>query len=211
MRERYSLRKSICRWVIIVWTPWAAVAEPGRFSLTQDYHIAASWRTASAALDATQRRVDLGAGELPIVVEIGHDLLHERLGLPDRPGVVAKVVRQNRQRELPWAVALVGPFEAEFGEALDLVMLAKRMPVHGHHEAVDGAFAFVSLHGNSPTRHRHGRELRDIRARVDLPDGIDQRRNVMAGIPARGRVAQFLLEIAIAHRIGIAAACRLLR
>jgi len=91
---------------------------------------------------------------------------------------------RDSQRELVRAVALVGPFEAEFGEALDLVMLAKRTPVHGHHEAVDSAFAFVSLHGNSPVRHRHGCELRDIRTFVHLPDGIDQWRDVMAGIPA---------------------------
>ncbi len=128
--------------------------------------------------------VDFGASELPIIVEIGHDLLHERLRQPDRPGIVAKIVHQNRQRELLRTVALVGPFEAEFGEALDLVMLAKRTPVHGDDQTVDGAFALVDFHGNSPARHRHGSELRDIRTLVHLPDGIDQRRNVMAGIPA---------------------------
>ena len=155
-----------------------------RFLLPQDYHIAAPWRTASTLLRVPHRGINLGAGKLPIIVEIGHDLFHEWLGQPDRPGIVAKIVRQNRQRQLLRTVALVGPFEAEFGEALDVLMLAERLSVHGDDEAVDGAFALVDFHGNSPVRHRHGRELRDIRTFVHLPNGIDQRRNVMAGIPA---------------------------
>ena len=39
---------------------------------------------------------------------------------------------------------------------------------------------------------------------------MDQRRNVVVRIPAGGSLAQFLFEIAVAHRVFIAAARRVL-
>src|SRR5262245_3776904 len=73
--------------------------------------------------------VDLLAGERPIVVEIGDDLFHERLGHSYRALLVAQTIEQNGKRELLRAVALVGPLEAEFGEALDLVVLVEVLAV----------------------------------------------------------------------------------
>src|SRR5262249_22160990 len=72
---------------------------------------------------------DLGGAERPVVVEIGDDRLHERLGQGDRPLLVTEVVVEDRQRQLVRAFALVGPFEAIPGEALDPVVLVERAAV----------------------------------------------------------------------------------
>src|SRR5207248_11521199 len=52
-----------------------------------------------------------------------------------------------------WAVTLVGPLEAEFGEALNIVVLVEPLAVHRDDEAVDGAPALVDAHGS----HGYGR------------------------------------------------------
>src|SRR5882762_6848076 len=95
---------------------------------------------------AAQKAVDLVPAERPIVVEIGHDLFHERFGQAYRPILVGEAVEQDRKRELQRAVTLVGPFEAELGKALDLVVLVEPLAVDGHDETVYRALSFVVLH-----------------------------------------------------------------
>ena len=60
--------------------------------------------------------------------------------------IIAEMIGQDRQRELLRALALIGPFEAEPGETLDLVMFRERPAVHGHDQTIDGAFAFIGCH-----------------------------------------------------------------
>src|SRR5262245_47479275 len=84
-----------------------------------------------------QERVDLVPAQHPIIVEIGDDLLHERLREPDRALPVAELFEQDGERELLRALALVSPLEPEFGETLDLVVLVKRPAIDRHHKAVD--------------------------------------------------------------------------
>ena len=62
--------------------------------------------------------------------------------------LVAEVIEQDRKRELLRAFAFVGPLEAVFGEALDLVVLVEPLAVHRDDEAVDGAFSLIGFHGH---------------------------------------------------------------
>ena len=68
--------------------------------------------------------------------------------------LVAQVVEQDRQRQLLRAFTFVGPLEAEFGEALHLVVLGERLAVDRHDQPVDGAFSFVRFIAFTPTRSR---------------------------------------------------------
>src|SRR5262249_54999420 len=77
-----------------------------------------------------QKRVDLGAAQCPVVVEISDDRSHERFRQHDGALLVAEIVEQDRQRQLLRALALISPFEAELRQALDLVMLVERLAVH---------------------------------------------------------------------------------
>src|SRR5262249_13207636 len=77
----------------------------------------------SVLLDLADEGRDQVGAERPVVVEIGDDLLHERLRQPDRALLVAEVLVEDRERELLRAFALVGPFEAILREALNLVVL----------------------------------------------------------------------------------------
>src|SRR5262245_29325535 len=101
----------------------------------------------SLRLDDAQERVDLAAVEFPVLVEIGDDLLHERLRHSDRPLLVAEVIEQHRERELLRAIALVGPFEAVAGKALDVVVLIEALAVDRDDETVDGAPSLICAHG----------------------------------------------------------------
>src|SRR5262249_42007278 len=130
MRERYSLRNSICRCPIIVRPPFLP-----------------AW---SVLLGLADIGDDLVRSQRPVVVEIGDDLLHEGFGQPDGAVLVVQVIIEDRQRELLRALALVGPFEAVAGESLDLVVLVERPAVGRHHEPVDGAPALVGRHGLTP-------------------------------------------------------------
>src|SRR5215510_14309267 len=73
---------------------------------------------------AADEGVDLLARQFPIVIEVGDDRFHERPGKLYRALPVAQTIEQNGERKLLRAVALVGPLEAESGEALDLVVRA---------------------------------------------------------------------------------------
>src|SRR5216684_7806231 len=95
-----------------------------------------------------QERIDVLAAERPVVVEIGNDRRHERRRKPNGPLLVAEVIIEDRQRQLLRAVALVGPLEAELGEALDLVVLVEPLAVDRDHQAVDGALALIGFHGS---------------------------------------------------------------
>src|SRR5215470_17093185 len=90
----------------------------------------------SVLLGLADVSLDLVGAERPVVVEIGDDLLHERLGEPDRPLLVGEVLIEDRERELLRAVALVGPLEAVSGEALDVVMLVEPPAVDRHDQPV---------------------------------------------------------------------------
>src|SRR5258707_13996584 len=94
-----------------------------------------------------QKSVDLVATQRPVVVEIGDDLFHERFAEANRARAITEVVHQDRERELLRAFTLVGPFEAVFGEALDLVVLIEGFAVYDDDQPVDGAFSLVGLHG----------------------------------------------------------------
>src|ERR1700730_5126180 len=124
MRERYSWRKSIWRWLII-----------GRSSLRR-----------SVLCVLAEISGDFIAGEHPIVVEIGDYVFHVWRRQCDGATAVAEIIEQDRQRELPRAFAVIGPFEAIFGETLDLVMLRQAIAVDGDDEAIDGALALVAFH-----------------------------------------------------------------
>ena len=84
----------------------------------------------------------------------------------------------------------------------------KRPAVHGHDQAVDGASALVSFHDaprrhrpRSQARHRKRRQFGNVLGLVEVPNCGDERRHVMARIPARRGVAQFVFEIPVGHRI----------
>src|SRR6266536_414493 len=68
-----------------------------------------------------QETVDLRPCQRPIIVEVGNDSLHERFRERDGALLVAQVIVEDRQRQLLRAFTFVGPFEAVFGEAFDLV------------------------------------------------------------------------------------------
>src|SRR5262249_15660216 len=85
-------------------------------------HVTDKARRHAALLPSTQKCVDLLAAELPVIVEIGDDRFHERLRQPDGAIRVAEIVVEDRQCQLLRAFALIGPFEPEAGEALDVVM-----------------------------------------------------------------------------------------
>src|SRR6476620_424126 len=93
-----------------------------------------------------QERVDLSAGQRPVLVEIGDDRLHERLRERDGAVLVAQVVVENGQSQLLRAFAFIGPFEAIPGEPFDLVVLVERAAVDRHDQSVDGALSLVGLH-----------------------------------------------------------------
>src|SRR5665213_2788857 len=59
--------------------------------------------------------------------------------------------------------------------------------------------------------HRQRCQSGDVGTSVERPYRVDQRRDVVPGIPIGGGLAQLLLEIAVAHRIDIAATRRHLR
>src|SRR5947207_15223050 len=74
------------------------------------------------------------------------------------------MVDEDGERELLRAFALVGPFEAVFGEALDLIVLVEALAVDGDDEAVDGALALVRFHRrlrHSPSRAGSSRGSRE--------------------------------------------------
>src|SRR5581483_6499945 len=98
-----------------------------------------------------EKSVDIGAGQRPVIIQIGDDRLHERLRQRDGELLVAEVVVKDRECQLLRALALVGPLEAIFGEALDLVMLVELLAVDGHDEAVDRSFPFIDFHRYTAT------------------------------------------------------------
>src|SRR5262249_39070950 len=91
--------------------------------------------------------------ERPVVVEIGDDSFHERLAERDRAVLIAEVIVEDREGELARAFALVGPFEAVAGVALDLVVLGERPAVDRHAQACDGALSGVGRH-HAPRREK---------------------------------------------------------
>jgi hypothetical protein len=97
-------------------------------------------------LAAAKIGVDFVAGQRPIIVEISDHVFHVGRGQRDGAISVAGVVEQDRQRQLLRAVAIIGPLEAVFGEALHLVVLGQRTAVNGDDKAVDGAFALIGFH-----------------------------------------------------------------
>src|SRR5262249_57189591 len=76
----------------------------------------------------------------------------ERLRELYRALLVAQTIEENGEGELLGAVTLVGPLEAEAGEALDLVVLLQPLAIDRDDEAVDGAPALVHSHSS----HHHG-------------------------------------------------------
>ena len=104
----------------------------------------------SGPIGAPQKSLDLVSGKSPVVVEVGDDFLHERLGKPDGAFLVAEMIVQDRQRELLRILALIGPFKTEFGEALDIVVLVEAPAVDGHHQAIDGPLSRVGSSSITP-------------------------------------------------------------
>src|SRR5215207_6657113 len=73
--------------------------------------VSTSSRLWSAAVDLRDGALDVVAGRCPVIVEIGDDLLHERLGQADGPLPVAEVIVQDGERQLLRARAFVRPLE----------------------------------------------------------------------------------------------------
>src|SRR5262249_60622919 len=90
--------------------------------------------------------VDLCAAELPVSVEIGVHCFHEWLAELDRLLLVAQAIEQDGERKLLWAPTLVAPLEAEFGEALDLIVLVELPALDCHDEAIDRTLALIHAH-----------------------------------------------------------------
>ena len=88
----------------------------------------------------------------PVIVEVGDDPLHEGLGKRDRAILVAEMIVENGQRQLPRARTFVGPLEAPFGDLLDLVVLGQRSPVDRHLETVDAARALIGFQCQGSTQ-----------------------------------------------------------
>lgn len=97
-------------------------------------------------LDLGDRFVDVGAGQHPIIVEIGDHLLHEAIREPDGAGLVAEVIVEDRQRQLLRALAFVGPLEAPGREGVDIIVLGEFARVDRDQEPVERAFAFIGFH-----------------------------------------------------------------
>src|SRR5215211_1203411 len=153
-RHFYMLRLPVAPLTQIPPLRFAALGTPTSLhggELEQAAHPASIPPESALALVREHECVDVSAGELPIIVEVGDHLFHERLGKADRPLRVAQIVDQDGERELLRAVALVGPFEAVAGEALDLLMLVQLVPIDCHDQAVDGPLALIGLHGLTST------------------------------------------------------------
>src|SRR6185503_4823595 len=103
------------------------------------YHGAASLAIRSGSRLSGNEIIDIRAAEPPVIVEIGNYGAHEQVGQVDGAQGVAEMVEKDRQRQLLRALPLIGPLEAVFGEALDLVVLRQWLAVDGHDEAVNGA------------------------------------------------------------------------
>src|SRR5215472_9470165 len=106
-------------------------------------------------LGLSDESFDVAGSQRPVIVEVGDHRLHERRGQAYRAHLVAEVVVEDRKRELLRAVALVGPFEAIAGEAIDLIVLVERPAIGRHDQAVDGAPAFVGRHRGHATRREN--------------------------------------------------------
>src|SRR5689334_22162800 len=111
--------------------------------------------TLASTFDLGDRRVDLGAGEDPIIVEICHHLAHERIAEADRARRVPQMLDQNDERQLLRAVPLIAPLKAPRRKAFGRIALIEPAAVDGHDQTVDRAFAFERAHvflASRPTR-----------------------------------------------------------
>ena len=88
-------------------------------------------------LDLPQRGIDFIAGQAPGVVQFGHHPPHEAFGQRQGPLRIAQVIGQQRQRQLPRAVALIGPLEPHPAEPPHIEARIERRAVHRHHRAVE--------------------------------------------------------------------------
>jgi hypothetical protein len=79
----------------------------------------------------------LFSGQRPVIVEVGDDPLHEGLGKRDRAILVAEMIVENGQRQLPRARAFVGPLEAPFGELFDFVVLGQPTAIDRDFQTVE--------------------------------------------------------------------------
>ena len=87
----------------------------------------------------------------PRIVQLGHDAAHE--GFRQRQGAlrIAEVIGEQRQRQLPRAVAFVGPFESHAAEPMDVEARIERHAIHRHHRTVETAAALIHLHAKLTT------------------------------------------------------------
>src|SRR5579863_234973 len=106
-------------------------------------------RSVSSA-DAFERRVDLGGGQLPGIVEIGDDGAHERFVERERLGVVAEMVGKQRERQLRRAVALIGPLETGRRQAFQIEARIEWLAVYGHLRPGEAAAPDIGLHTLAP-------------------------------------------------------------
>src|SRR6185437_9292176 len=95
MRERYSLRNSICLWPIILASPRSV-----RSDISHMYHGDARLATLSGDRLFRNEIIDICAGQHPVIVQIGDDHAHEQVGEIDGAKAVAEVVVEDRQRQL---------------------------------------------------------------------------------------------------------------
>src|SRR5262245_39754406 len=61
---------------------------------------------------------------------------------------------ENRERQLPRAIPLIGPLEPPCGEALNIVVFIEPSTVHGDDQTVHGSLACKGAHG--PLRTARG-------------------------------------------------------
>src|ERR1700733_5351803 len=98
-----------------------------------------------------QSRLNIGARQTPRIVQLSHDVAHEVLGQRQRALRIAEVVSQQRQRQLPWTVALIGPLEAHPAETADVETRVQQLTIDRHHRAIETAAALVDLHAKVAT------------------------------------------------------------
>src|SRR5712664_4028692 len=67
--------------------------------------------SASSRRHVPERRVDIGRGQPPDIVEMGDDLAHEAFISGKGRPIIAEIVSEQRKGKLRRSGALIGPFE----------------------------------------------------------------------------------------------------
>src|SRR5262245_42617124 len=97
-------------------------------------------------LISAQHAVDVGRGQLPVVLEVGDDLAHEAVLQRRSFLVVTEMIDKKGEGELRRRRAFIAPFEPTGRIAMALHLIVERLAIDGHDNPIDGAVAGISLH-----------------------------------------------------------------